>query len=130
VENEASPVQDFWTQAADSLQQLREWLFARRVCGEALAAYKAVRRRQPGLADDALYQAVIIQRTGLDAEAARHLLELALASREDWETERRARFRDVVMYMIVTEYLARSRGVQGMSIDLCSYLDRRVPHDY
>jgi hypothetical protein len=99
------------------------------VSGEALAAYHAVQRRNPALAGDALYAAVIAQRTKLDAEGARSLLARAHASRLDWDNERPATFRDVVMFMIVTEYLARSRGVQGMTMDLSTYLDRRMPQE-
>jgi hypothetical protein len=108
-------------------QLLREWLFARRVCSEALAAYEAVRRRNAALAGDALYEAVIAQRSRLDGEGARHLLARAHASREDWHNERPASFRDVVLFMIVTEYLARASGVHGMRMDLAAFLDRRLP---
>jgi hypothetical protein len=125
--NEAWSYQQFRVQLRENWQLLGEWLFARRVCGEALAAYQSVRRQDPGLAGDSLYKAVISRRMRLDEEGARHLLMRAHASRADWENERPASFRDVVLFMIVTEYLARSRGVQGMTMDLASYLDRRLP---
>lgn len=124
--NQAWNYQQFKVQLRENWQLLREWLFARRVSGEALSAYDAVRRRDPALAGDALYAAVIAERTKLDAEGARHLLARAHASRLDWDNERPATFRDVVMFMIVTEYLARSRGVQGMTMDLVGYLDKRM----
>lgn len=127
MEQQASPIRQYWALVQESGQQWREWLFARRVCREALAAYHAVRRTEPKLHGDALYAAVIAQRTRLDGNAARHLLELAHASREDWGNERPASFRDIVMYMIVTEYLGRRQGVRGMSIDLAALLDRRLP---
>ena len=119
--------QQFRTELEENGQRLREWLFARRVCNESLAAYRAVKVANAGLAGDALYEAVIARRTRLDAEGARRLLERAHASREDWDNERPANFRDVVMFMIVTEYLAGARGVQGMSLDLAGFLDRRLP---
>jgi hypothetical protein len=127
---QASPIQQFWAQAREQWQQLQEWRYARRVCSEALAAYDAVHRRRPDLCGDALYEAVIMRRTKLDAAGARRLLEDAHVSREDWDNERRARFRDVVMYMIVTEYLGRAPSVQGMHIDLAAYLEQRVPEDF
>jgi hypothetical protein len=128
--NEAWTYQQFKVQLRENWQLLREWLFARRVSGEALAAYDTVRRRNPALAGDALYEAVIAQRTKLDPEGARRLLARAHASRLDWDNERPATFRDVVMFMIVTEYLARSRGVQGMTMDLVGYLERRMPQQF
>jgi hypothetical protein len=126
-DNETWSYQQFRLQLGENWQLLREWLFARRVCRESLAAYEAVKRRNPALAGNALYQAAITRRTRLDDEGARHLLARAHASRLDWDNERPPSFRDVVLFMIVTEYLARSKGVQGMTMDLGSYLDRRMP---
>ena len=126
---EAWTYQQFKGLMRENWQLLREWLFARRVSGEALSAYRAVKRRNRSLAGDALYAAVIAHRTKLDDEGARRLLARAHASRLYWDNERPATFRDVVMFMIVTEYLARSRGVQGMTMDLSTYLDRRMPQE-
>ena len=127
MDDTESPTQRLRTLLVDGTRQLREWRFARRVCNEALRAYDEVRERSPALAGPALYEAVIAQRLQLDPAQAQRMLQDAHASREDWDNERGVCLRDVVLYMIVSEYLREGKGHRGMSLDLPSFLDQRVP---
>ncbi len=122
-----SPTQRLRTLLVDGTRQLREWRFARRVCTESLRAYDHVRERSPSLAGAPLYEAVVAQRLKLDAQQAGRLVRDAHASREDWEHERPVCLRDVVLFMIVSEYLREGKGHRGMSLDLGNFLDQRVP---
>jgi hypothetical protein len=108
------------------LQLFEERRFASRVCDEVLAALAAARAQQPGLHGDALYAAVIARRLKLDAPAAHLLLRRIQDGHQDWESERAARFIDVVRYMIVREYLAREDAATGMSLDLGAFLAERI----
>jgi len=111
-------------------KRLEERLFARRVCTESLAAYHAVRGSAPTLRGDELYAAVIARRIQLDANAARAILWRAHASVDDWISERGTTFRDVVKYMIVSEYLGQEADESGMNIDLGQYLSKRIDAHY
>lgn len=127
MEDTESPTQRLRTLLADGTRQLREWRFARKVCNEALRAYDRVRERSPALSGTALYEAVIAQRLRLDPQQAGRMLQDAHASREDWDNDRPVCLRDVVLYMIVSEYLREGKGHRGMSLDLAQFLDQRVP---
>ena len=127
MDDTESPTQRLRTLFVDGTRQLREWRFARRVCNEVLRAYDQVRERSPELDGPALYEAVIAQRLRLDAPQAQRVLQDAHASREDWDNERSVCLRDIVLYMIVSEYLREGKGHRGMSLDLAAFLDQRVP---
>ena len=127
MDDTESPTQRLRALLVDGTRQLREWRFARRVCNEVLLAYRLVHQQSPALAGAPLYTAVIAQRLRLDPAQAQRLLHDAHASREDWENERDASLRDVVHYMIVSEYLREGKGHRGMLMDLRSFLDERVP---
>jgi hypothetical protein len=127
MEDTESPTQRLRTLLVDGTRQLREWRFARRVCNEALRAYDSVRERSPALAGAPLYEAVVAQRLRIDAQQASRLVQDAYASREDWEHDRPVCLRDVVLFMIVSEYLREGKGHRGMSLDLGNFLEQRVP---
>lgn len=121
-----SPTQRLRALVADRLQRVQEWRFARRVCAESLAAYRAVRAAQPELKGDDLYEAVIARRIKLDAANAHAIMWRTHASLEDWENDRTPKFIDVVKYMIVSEYLGQEADETGMSIDLGAFLAGRI----
>jgi hypothetical protein len=121
-----SPTQRLRALLADRLGRLEEWRFARRVCAESLAAYRALREAQPELKGDALYEAVIARRLNLDAANARAIMRRTHASVEDWENDREPQFIDVVKYMIVSEYLGQEAAEVGMRIDLGAFLTQRI----
>jgi len=126
AEKPESPTQRLRALFAEKVKRIEERMFAGRICSESLAAYHAIRKLQPELAGDDLYEAVIARRVNLDAAGARAIVRHTYTSLEDWESDRGPTFRDVVKYMIVTEYLGRETGERGMNLDLGPFLARRI----
>jgi len=108
----------------------QERRFAERVCRELLVTYEQVHAREPQLAGDALYEAVIAQRATRYAADAHGTMRRVHESIEDWEHDREPNFRDVVKFLIVTEYLAQQTGAAGIDLDLDDFLARRVDEHY
>ncbi len=126
AEKHDSPTQRLRALLADKLKRIEERLFAGRVCSESLVAFHAIRKLQPALAGDALYEAVVARRVNLDAAGARAIVRRTHASLEDWAGDRGPTFRDVVKYMIVTEYLGQEADERGMNLDLGPFLAKRI----
>jgi hypothetical protein len=126
AERSESPTQRLRALLADKVKRIEERLFAGRVCSEALAAYHAIRKLHPELQGDDLYEAVIARRLNLDAAGARAIVWRTHASLEDWNSDRGPTFRDVVKYMIVSEYLGQEAEERGMNLDLGPFLAKRV----
>ncbi len=125
-----SPTQRLRTLLADKLKRIKERLFAGRVCSESLAAFHAVRKQEPALAGDELYAAVIARRIKLDSAGARAIVWRTRASLEDWVSDRGPTFRDIVKYMIVSEYLGQEADERGMNLDLGPFLAKRIDAAY
>jgi acyl carrier protein phosphodiesterase len=99
------------------------------VSEESLAALQDVRKAQPQLNGDALYEAVIARRLRCGEVEARAILQQTYESVEDWGSDRPPRLLDVVRYMIASEYLEAAAGAKGMSLDLSAFLAARIdPH--
>jgi len=125
-----SPTQRLRALLADKLKRIEERMFAGRVCSESLAAYHAIRRQNPALSGDDLYEAVIARRINLDSAGARAIVWRTHASLEDWMSDRGPTFRDIVKYMIVSEYLGQEASERGMNLDLGPYLAKRIDAAY
>jgi hypothetical protein len=102
--------------------------YAWRTSREMLGWYKRVRGEEPQLAGSPLYQQVIVRRSGLDDEAARGVLRRAYQSFCDWPFERKLRFRDVVHYVVVDEYLRSPLANLGTHTDMGKVVARIIPH--
>lgn len=126
AEKHESPTQRLRALLADKVKRIEERLFAGRVCAESLAAYHAIRNLHPQLRGDELYEAVIARRVNLDAAGAHAIVRRTHASLEDWAGERICSFRDVVKYMIVSEYLGQEASTRGMNLDLGPFLAKRI----
>jgi hypothetical protein len=121
-----SPTQRLRALIASRLKRMDERRFANRVCAESLAALQAVRAEHAALQGDALYEAVVARRSGLDAAQARAVVWRAHESLEHWGNDRDPKLIDVVKYMIVSEYLGRDAHEDGMSIDLGAFIAQRI----
>ncbi len=130
AEKPESPTQRLRALLADKVKRIEERLFAGRVCSESLVAFHAIRKLQPQLAGDDLYEAVVARRVNLDAAAARSIIRRTHASLEDWASDRGPTFRDVVKYMIVSEYLGQEADQRGMNLDLGPFLAKRIDLHY
>jgi hypothetical protein len=116
----------------------REWLrrgaefvsetrFARRQSRELLALYQRVLIDEPQLAGTALYAKVISLRLRGDAQYTRSVLLRAEQSFCEWPAERALRFRDVVSYIVVSEYLRDHRASPGTQSNMVNVVARTVP---
>jgi hypothetical protein len=108
-------------------QAILQRRFAKRVAGEVLNAYQAVRSRQPELADQALYRAVLLHTKRVDAAGVDALLEQATDSVDEWTSPGRARLglREVAHYLAVSQYQAD--GHAGTTVSFRKIIDAMVP---
>ena len=103
--------------------------FAWRASRELLESYNRARAEEPPVSGKALYERVVIRRSGLDAKAAGGILLRAEESFCDWPGGRELRFRDVVLYVIIDEYL-RSHGANlGTQTNIGKIVARVIPKD-
>lgn len=93
---------------------LSENWYARRTSRRLVALYRHVRAEQPSMTGRALYEEVVVRWTGLERTAARTILARAAQSFVDWNTDRDLRFRDVVLYLIVDDYVRSHPGRHGV----------------
>ena len=82
-----------------------EMWYAWRTSHEMLRWYQRVSVAEPQLTGGSLYEAVIVRRSGLDIDAASGVLRRARQSFCEWPGPRKLRYRDVVHYVVVDEYM-------------------------
>ena len=63
---------------------------------------------------------------GLDAAHAHTIMRRTHESVDDWSNDREPRLRDVVKYLIVSEYLSQKSGQAGIDLDLDEFLEKRI----
>ena len=103
--------------------------FAWRASREMLDSYKRARAEEPQVSGKALYERIVVRRSGLDAKAARGILLRAEESFCDWPAGRELRFRDVVLYVIIDEYLRSHVGDLGTQTNMGKIVARVIPKD-
>lgn len=103
--------------------------YAWRTTHEMLGWYQRVRGEVPQLTGRALYQQIIVRRSGLDDEAARGVLRRAYQRFCEWPFERKLRFRDVVHYVVIDEYLRSHLANLGTHTDMGKVVVRLIPHN-
>jgi hypothetical protein len=91
--------------------------------------HQRVRGEKPELTGRALYQQVIVRRLGLDVEATRGVLQRAYQSFCEWPLVRTLRFRDVVQYVVVDEYLRSHPTDLGTYTDMGKVVAYVIPHN-
>jgi hypothetical protein len=114
-----------WLRA--KLVEWRERRYARKVCAEALAACQAVRADDPDLKGHRLYGRVVRRRTECDEQGDQALVRRAEESFTLWPIERDLNFRDVVEYMIISEYFGSSGVVTGTRTDVKELIKPLIP---
>jgi len=110
-------------------KMVAEKWFAWRASHEMLDSYNRARVEQPPVSGKALYERVVVQRSGLDAKAASGILLRAEESFCDWPAGRELRFRDVVLYVIIDEYLRSHVGDLGTQTNMGKIVGRVIPKD-
>jgi hypothetical protein len=105
---------------------LTESWFAWQVSRELLDSYKRMRGEEPQLTGKTLYERIIICRSGLDVNAAAGVLRRAEQSFCEWPSDRDLKFRDLVLYIVIEEYL-RSHAAVGTHTNLANVVTRVIP---
>ena len=92
-----------------------------------LALYHRVRTEEPLLSGRALYETVLVRRSGLDSAGVARVLRRATESFCTWPSDHDLRFRDLVQYVVTTEYLQSHLNRQGTLTDMTRTIARMIP---
>jgi hypothetical protein len=109
-------------------QLLAEYWFAWRTSNELLDSYNRMRREEPQLIGRALYERIVMRRSDLDVKVAAGVLQRAEQSFCQWPYARDLRFRDLVRYIVIGEYL-RSHVAIGTRTNLEKVVVRVIPEE-
>jgi hypothetical protein len=106
-----------------------EMWYAWRTSHEMLRWYQQVSVEEPQLTGGLLYGEVIARRSGLDIEAASGLLQRARESFCEWPSQRKLRYRDVVHYVVVDEYMrSHLAGFRGTYTNMRRVVVSVIPY--
>jgi hypothetical protein len=105
---------------------LTEIWFAWQASHELLDSYKHMHREDPQCIGKPLYERIVSRRSGLDVQAVAGILRRAEQSFCEWPSERDLKYRDVVQYMVIEEYL-RSYGAIGTHTNLAKVVAYVIP---
>jgi hypothetical protein len=107
----------------------RERRFAAERSRQLMRLHGTVSTAHPGLAKAALYRRIVAARIGEDELAVERVLRQADESFASWPVPRALNFRDVVHYLVVSEFQALSPGARGMQADIRPEVHAVVPVD-
>jgi len=113
---------------AASLVSPRESRYVAAIIRELLKLHWIVSASHPGLPRRAIYQRIVMARTGADEDEANSILRRAEQSFASWPRERELTFADVVHYMAVSEYLTGDDRF-ATRINMGQLIAGRVPAD-
>lgn len=108
---------------------LSEWWYARRASRDLRGWYDRVHSEEPRLTGRPLYNRVLVRRSGLDANAADLVLRRAEQSFSDWSSDRDLRFRDVVLYVVIEEWMRNHLTRVGARTHMERVVARAIPGD-
>jgi orotate phosphoribosyltransferase len=83
-------------------------------------------REDPQCTGKTLYERIVSRRSGLDVQAVAGILRRAEQSFCEWPSERDLKYRDVVQYIVIEEYL-RSYGAIGTHTNLAKVVAYVIP---
>ena len=110
-----------------------EWVaekwFARQVSRQLLHLYERVHRDEPQLIGRALYEQIVIRRSDIDGTVAARVLRRAEQSFCDWPSGRDLRFRDLVQYIVIDEYLRSHAATLGTRTNMLKSVARTIPEN-
>jgi ATPase subunit of ABC transporter with duplicated ATPase domains len=99
----------------------------RRMCVELLELHRQVEIEMPGDSRTARYARVIELRSGADAAAVSNFMRRAEQSFAAWPVERPLTFRDIVLYVAVTNDLKSDLAVAGVRSRIVDFALGIVP---
>jgi hypothetical protein len=112
-----------------SLQLVAAWRevrFAKNAGRLALDLYQRLRKERPELTGRALYEAFVCERNALGKSAAQVILQRAEASFAAWPNDRDLIFRDVVQYVVISEYLVLHPKRGGTTTNMAGTISRLI----
>ncbi len=107
----------------------RERRFAASRCREMMKLHGAVAAAHPGLAGPGLYRRVLTTRVGSDPATVDDVLRNAEQSFAIWPVARALKFRDVVHYLAVSEFVSSYDGTPWVHVNMKRVVESMVPHD-
>jgi hypothetical protein len=105
----------------------RERRFARRIGRELLKLYRTMSASHPDLRGRGLYRTIVISHTRVDPESAEALLDQAEESFAAWPSQRALKFRDVVHFIAVSEFLATHSNSSWIHSDMGREVASQIP---
>ena len=114
---------------SERLAAWREQRFSQIAGQRALALFELVRAERPDLVGDSLYEAFLCRRNALEGSAARMILRRAENSFAMWPHERDLIFRDVVQYLVISEYFDTYRNRAGTATNMNKIIARVIPKE-
>jgi hypothetical protein len=131
--NQPPPAKSTWSMGKWLSLPGAEWVaekwFARRASHELLDLHERIHREEPQLTGRTLYERVVVLRSGLDVKAAAGVLRRAEQSFCDWPSGRDLRFLDLVLYVVVDEYLRSHVATLGTQTNMGKIVARVIPAD-
>jgi YHS domain-containing protein len=124
-----SKVRAGWRNWISSLIPGQERRFARRISRELTRQYWNITASYPELRGRDLYRQIVAARRLIDLEAADSLIKKAESSFASWPVQRELRFRDVVHFIAVSEYLAAHSESSWIHANVGREVALNVPRD-
>jgi YHS domain-containing protein len=107
----------------------RERRFAAACCREMLRLHGAAVAADRGLTGPGLYRRVLTMRRGADPATVDDVLRNAEQSFAIWPVARALKFRDVVHYLAVSEFVSSYDGTPWVHVNMKRVVESMVPHD-
>jgi hypothetical protein len=107
----------------------RELRFAKNAGRQALARHRRLRAARPELTGRALYEAFVCERNGVGASAAQAVLQRAEASFAAWPADHDLIFRNVVQYLVISEYLVSHPTHHGTATNMARIIAKVIPKE-
>ena len=105
------------------LEQWHAWRSSRQM----LTIYWIVREERPELRDAASYEQIVARRGHLGDRAPDAIVQHAAESIAKWPVERPLRFRDIVHYVAVDDYLRSHSANRGTRSDMRKMVEHVIP---
>ena len=113
----------------ETLQRVVERCYAWKASRAMLRWYRRVRRNYGQLTGKALYEQIIAQRADLAPGVAAGILEGAEQSFCLWPVKRQVRYQDVVLYVVVHEYLGSHQHLRGTLTNMGEIVSKIIPRE-
>jgi hypothetical protein len=117
-----------WTDFfANRVAAWREWRFAKQATHKAMNFQRLLLAARPNLNGRDFYEVFVCEYARVESAAARTVLRRAEASFAAWPNERELAFRDVVAYLLISEYLRSHPKRSGTTAHMARVISNIVP---